>query len=273
MRAMPSTDFDFDFDTLVRAAVAEPVSGWRFPFLEGRMTRDELGWDYFAIACDLIAAAGSVLDHGTGGGEVLAELGLASGSMVATESYPPNVPIAAQALTRLGIYVVQVADGTFDTRGPSIKHPERRMPFADASFDLVLARHVAFSSAEIFRILRPGGHVFTQMGRVGARRQGEVELTDHFPGVAGHPWPAWSLTDHLAAAGLIIEDYREQLQRTHFEDVGALVYFLRTAPWTMPNFTVDGYRHRLHEIHEDIRAHGSLVTAGTAIVALATKPI
>jgi len=270
MSAMPSTESDFD--TLISAAQAEPVSGWRFPFLEGRRTLDELAWDYSAIARDLVHDASFVLDHGTGGGEVLAELGLPQKLMVATESYAPNAPIAAKALAPLGICVVQVAVGTFDTRGPSTEHPGRRMPFADASFDLVLARHVAFSSAEMFRILKPGGHLLTQMGRVGERRPGEVALTDHFPGVEANDWPAWSLTEHLAGAGFMIEDHREQLQRTHFRDIGALVYFLRTVPWAIPDFTVEGYRDRLRDMHDHIRAHGSLVTAGTAILAFATKP-
>jgi SAM-dependent methyltransferase len=270
MSAMPSTESDFD--TLVGAAVAEPVSGWRFPFLDGRRIGDEPAWDYSAIARDLVRDASFVLDHGTGGGEVLAELGLPYELMVATESYAPNVPIAARALSPLGICVVQVAAGTFDTRGPDREHPDRRMPFADASFDLLLARHVAFNSAEMFRILRPGGHLLTQMGRVGDRRPGEVTLNDLFPGGVVNTWPAWSLTEHLAAAGFMIEDYREQLQRTHFRDIGALVYFLRTIPWAILDFTVAGYRGRLGEMHDHIRAHGSLVTAGTAILAFATKP-
>ena len=204
---------------------------------------------------------------------MLAELGRPHDLMVATESHPPNVPIALRTLAPLGISVVQVASATFDTRGPTAEYPDRRMPFADASFDLVLARHVAFSSVEMFRILKPGGHLFTQMGRTGERRPGEVGLTDLFPGGKVNDWPAWSLTEHLTGAGFIIEEYREQLARTHFRDIGAFVYFLRTVPCAIPDFTVDGYRGRLLEMHEHIRAHGSLVTAGTGILALATKPL
>jgi SAM-dependent methyltransferase len=147
------------------------------------------------------------------------------------------------------------------------------MPFADSTFDLVLARHVAFSSAEVFRILRPGGTLLTQMGRVGVRRAGEVEVTDYFPGTAGPPWPPWQLTEHLSGAGFVIDDYREQLQRTHFLDIAALVYFLRTVPWAIPDFTVEGYRDRLWQLYEQITAHGSLITAGTALLARATKPL
>jgi SAM-dependent methyltransferase len=270
MAAMPSPESDFD--ALVSAAEAEPVSGWRFPFLEGRRTTHELAWDYTKIARGLVRDADVVLDHGTGGGEILAELGLPHELMVDTESHAPNVPIATRTLEPLGIRVVQVEAGTFDTRGPSIEHPDRRMPFADASFDLVLARHVAFSSAEIFRILRPGGRLLTQMGRVGERRPGEVTLKDHFPGVDVQDWPAWSLTEHLSAAGFVIEDYREQFQRTHFRDIGALVYFLRTVPWAIPDFAVERHRQLLLDMHDHIGRDGSLITAGTALLALATRP-
>ena len=126
---------------------------------------EPLGWDYTALARELVGAAESVLDHGTGGGEVLAEIGRGRGVTVATEPYPPNEPVAARTIAGLGIPVVRVEHGTFDTRGPSAGYPDRRMPFADETFDLVLARHVAFSPAEIHRILRPGGVLLTQMGR------------------------------------------------------------------------------------------------------------
>ena len=260
------------FEELIRAAVAEPVSGWRFPFLDGRRVFDELSWDYTALARDLMASADRTLDHGTGGGEVLADIGVARELTIATEAYPPNVPVARERLEPLGVRVVQVEHGTFDTRGPDAEHPDRRMPFEDGSFDLVLGRNVAFSSAEIFRILRPGGRVLTQMGRVGERRPGDVGLEDHFPGVEVTSWPSWSLTEHLDKAGFVIEEYREQLHRTHFHDIGALVYFLRTVPWAIPDFTVEKYRDRLLQLHERIEAEGSLFTSGYALFAQATKP-
>lgn len=220
-----------DFDALIREALDEPVSGWAFPFLDGRKTSDGLTWDYSELARVLVHEADAVLDHGTGGGEVLAGLGRPHGRMIATEAYARNVPVARRTPGPLGVDVVQVSEQTFDTRGPTAEHPDRRMPFDDASFDLVLARNVAFSSTEILRILRPGGHFLTEMGRAGAPRPGEVRLSHHFPDVKTNDWPAWSLLDHLNGAGFVIEEYREQLGRTHFHDIGALVYFLRTVPW------------------------------------------
>ena len=41
------------------------------------------------------------------------------------------------------------------------------------------------------------------------------------------------------AAGLAVTDLREQALRTVFNDVGAVVYFLRKVLWTVPGFTVE----------------------------------
>jgi hypothetical protein len=62
------------FEGLVAEAMAAPIEGWRFPFLEERLERDEPSWDWTGMAAGLVRDAGSALDHGTGGGEVLADV-------------------------------------------------------------------------------------------------------------------------------------------------------------------------------------------------------
>lgn len=261
-----------DFDTQLRVAFAEPISGWHFPFLKERRRIQKLEWDYPAIARDLVSNAERILDHGTGGGEILAQIGTGRDFTVATEAHAPNVGVAARTLAPLGVQVVHVESGTFDTRGPDSEHLSRRMPFSDSVFDVVLARHVAFSSAEIYRILRPGGTLLTQMGRVGPRRAGEISIHDYFPGTTGPSWPHWQLTEHLTAAGFQIDEYREQFQRNEFLDIAAVAYFLRTVPWVIPDFTAELYRDQLRQLYDHISTHGSLVTANTALMARATKP-
>ncbi len=44
-----------------------------------------------------------------------------------------------------------------------------------------------------------------------------------------------------------------------FNDVGAVVYFLRKVLWTVPDFTVEKYRHRLLVLHERINQDGPFV--------------
>lgn len=263
-----------DFDALLDEATRAAVAGWRFPFLDERIRTDALAWDYSALARDLVRDADRVLDHGTGGGEVLSELGMPRELLVATEGYPPNVSVAADRLRPRGIPVVQVSGGTLNTYGPDADKgsPDWHLPFADAAFDLVLARHVAFCSAEVYRVLRPGGRFLHEGGRVGERRPGEIDIWEYFPGAEGPGWGSWNVAEHLSAAGFVVDEYREQLQRTRFLDIAAVVFQLRAATWAIPDFTVAAYRERLWTVHTHIQEHGGVVTAGTALLAIATKP-
>ncbi len=62
---------------------------------------------YDGRARELLERATSLLDLGTGGGEHLANLGPFPPVAVATESYLPNVSVAADRFAPLGIHVVQ----------------------------------------------------------------------------------------------------------------------------------------------------------------------
>ncbi len=44
-----------------------------------------------------------------------------------------------------------------------------------------------------------------------------------------------------------------------FSDVGAVIYFLRKVVWTVPGFTVEGYRDRLRELHDQIQVEGTFI--------------
>src|SRR3984885_15278096 len=92
------------FEQLVAEAQAAPVSGWDFSWLTARSSsEDPLPWDYRAEVARYAAEARSLLDMGTGGGEWLASLTPHPPYTVATEGWPPNVPVAAQRLRQVGI--------------------------------------------------------------------------------------------------------------------------------------------------------------------------
>ena len=57
-----------------------------------------------------------------------------------------------------------------------------------------------------------------------------------------------------------------------FNDVGAVVYFLRKVLWTVPGFTVEGYRDRLRRLHEQIQAEGPFVAHAQRVLIEARKP-
>ena len=236
------------------------VDGWDFSWLDGRATEQRPSWGYQRALGARIARASAVLDIETGGGEVLAGAGPLAPLTVATESWPPNVAKATRLLHPLGAAVVATPDSA-------------SLPFADQAFDLVVSRHpVRAHWPEIARVLRPGGTYFSQ--EVGPASV--FEVVEYFLGPQPedarnrrHPNTA---RHGAAAAGLEVVDLRAESLRTEFFDIGAVVYFLRKVIWMVPGFTVDQYRDRLKELHEQILAEGPFVARTTRFLIEARKP-
>ncbi len=249
-------------EQLVAEGQFEPVEGWDFSWLEGRATEGRPPWGYARLLVPRVGAAGAVLDVQTGGGEVFAEvLGRADhlpGTLVATESWASNAAIARHHLAPFGVAVVEVAD-------------ESDLPLPDDHFDLIISRHPTVTVwTEITRTLRPGGTYLSQQVGAGSNR----ELTDFMMGpqpVSDHH-SARRAVDQAQDAGLRVVDLRQASLPTVFYDVGAVVYYLRKVIWTVPGFTVDGYRDRLAAMHEHIERHGPFVAHSRRFLIEATKP-
>ncbi len=249
MAAAADDWFDADvgrsFDALVDEAAEAAVDGWDFSWLDGRATEERPSWGYQRLLGDRLAGADAALDLQTGGGEVLAG---ARGdgfppTMVATEGWPPNVAAATALLHPLGAVVVA--------------HPDDApLPFGNDAFDLVTSRHPATVHwSEIARVLAPGGTYLAQ--HVGGGTN--VEISEHFLGPlhrADHRRHDLE-ADRARQAGLEIVECRNERLRLAFFDVGAMVYFLRKVVWTVPDFTVDRYRDRLRDLHDQIARDGA----------------
>jgi SAM-dependent methyltransferase len=239
------------FEALIAEAAAAPVDGWEFSWLDGRATEERPSWGYARLLVPRIAQARAVLDIQTGGGELLAEV-LAQVReqpplVAATESWPPNLVRARRNLEEFCTTVIEADD-------------DGDLPFPADTFDLVVSRHPTLTIwAQIARVLQPGGTYFSQQVGAGTNR----ELTHFMMG----PQPvseARSTRRALAkaeAAGLELVDLRQETLRAEFYDVGAVVYFLRKVPWTVPAFTVDGYREQLRRMQDRIDAEGPFVTS------------
>jgi SAM-dependent methyltransferase len=203
----------------------------------------------------------AALDLQTGGGEVLATIPAGPATLVATESWPPNLSVAQSNLARLGATVVEMADELDD------------FPFEEASFDLVVSRHpVGVRWDEIARVLKPGGTYFSQ--DVGHRSV--AELTEFMMGPQPEPDgptrdPKWSVID-AEAAGLTVIDVREFRGRMEFRDVAAVVHFLRKVVWIVPGFTVAAYWDRLRRMHEQLRNVGPFRATTVRFLFEARKP-
>jgi SAM-dependent methyltransferase len=249
---------DPEFDRLVAEGEAVPVAGWDFSWFDGRATEERPSWGYARMMAGRMAQASAALDIQTGGGEVLAGIPQPPSVLAATESWPPNVEIARRNLAPLGGRVVQVAD-------------DAGLPFPAESFDLVVSRHpVELVWPEIARVLRPGGTFLSQLVGAGSNR----ELSDFMMGP--QPVRKGRSTDWARAqaetAGLVVADLREQALRTVFNDVGAVVYFLRKVLWTVPGFTVAGYRDPLRRLHGKIQSEGPFVAHAQRVLIEARKP-
>lgn len=220
-----------------RARHTEPTSGWDFSSFGDAIRSEEPPWSYEALARDVLAGAASVLDVGTGGGEVLLSLGDAlPGDTVATEGWPPNLPVATAALAARGIPVV-----AYDAES------DAHLPFADGRFDVVLVRHEAYVASEVARVLTPGGMFLTQ--QVDGRDLSET--IDLFGGSLRYPDVTLArLRAEAEAAGLFVDDARDWTGTLTFADVATLVSYLRMVPWQVPDdFTVDRYADVLLALH------------------------
>jgi SAM-dependent methyltransferase len=253
------------FEDLIAEGESVPVDGWDFSWFatgraggasRARATEERPPWGYAKLLGQRLAALAGVpgagaLDLQTGGGEVLATaLAMGPGAppvLAATESWPPNVAVARRNLARFGAEVVALPDAHSD------------LPFGDGSFDLVVSRHpVHVPWAEVARVLKPGGRYLSQdvgPGSVAELTAFMMGPPDPSPPARPHRDPSWSVAG-AEQAGLTVVDLQEFHGRMEFNDVAAVVVFLRKVIWIVPGFTVAGYRDRLRALHEQIGRDG-----------------
>ncbi len=240
------------FARLLDEGMTAPLGGWEFTRFGDRLSTEPAPWDFADLVLPHARTARSMLDLGTGGGERLAALTMRPAVTVATESWPPNVPVAAARLAPLGVPVLQsegapdndVQDGT--ERG--------RLPLRTGSFDLVLSRHESYWPAEVARVLTPGGTFLTQQVGAGAADDFR-DLLGRPPAVPGR-WLLGYATEQLAGAGLRVLDGAEGAWTLVLADVAVLVWYLRMAPWLVPGFEPRREEDRLRAVQRTIDRSG-----------------
>ena len=251
-------------------AAQRPTSGWDFGWLGDRMQTIPLPWDYTAIVVDHVRRSPDVLDLGTGGGEWLAALPHRPAKAVATEAWMPNLPVAARRLEPLGVEVVRV-DAVSDNVFQQIARDEPRLPFADESFHLVVNRHESFVAGEVTRVLAGGGRFITQ--QLGDGLFGDFRsLFDALVGAA-RPWTLSLAVAQLEQAGLHITESSTGNETVTFRDVGALAWYLRMIPWTVPGFSIEAQRERLGELHQQMSNDRELTFTIPGFYLVAAKPV
>jgi SAM-dependent methyltransferase len=237
------------------AARARGFSGWDLSIAQPRLLEAGPPWSYTALVRQYAAGAGSALDMGTGGGELLATLRPAlPRRLVATEEWPPNVPVAARRLAPLGVSVLGAAS--------------LRLPFRAGCFGLVLNRHEYLDCAEIARVLRPGGHVVTQ--QVG--EENWRELRRFFPRMQRFTGLHAAYREGFAAAGLTILQDQERSYRVAYPTLSELVYLLSVMPWVVPDFALDRDLDALLALERACLTEDGLVLTESRFLIVAQKP-
>jgi len=247
--ALPSTDTGRvpDPDQLLEEAEVTDFCGWDFTTLGTRLVTEPPPWAFDEIVADCASNATTMLDMGTGGGEWLSSLRSRALVTVATESWPPNVGLAAAKLRTLGVPVVQ-DEGATDNLHQGRKDPRGRLAFRAESFDLVTNRHESFVASEVARVLRREGIFVTQQAHSGSQQFHEL-LGAQPPHV--EEFQMGMALEQLSAAGLTVDEAAEGHATTVFADIGALAWYLRSVPWAVPGFSVSAYREALVGLHGD----------------------
>lgn len=223
--------------------VNEKFEGWDFSYLEstGRMREFPLSWNYRNEIMLRMHGIFSLLDMGTGGGEFLSSLNPLPKYSCATEGYKPNISIAKDRLEPLGVKVYEIQS-------------DECLPFEDETFQLIINKHESYSPKEVKRILKNKGIFITQ--QVGGLNDKEI---NEILGAKKFEFMDWNLEKAVAqleTVGLKILEQKEDLTKTRFYDVGAIVYYLKAVPWQVPDFTVEKYFDKLVEIHNIIERLG-----------------
>ena len=230
------------------------MKGWTFDVIAVRLG-SEMPWDYESRARQLLSTADSVLDMGTGGGERFSEICKShSGLAVATEAWPPNVPVAAARLAPMGVAVVRASS--------------LQLPFADGAFDLVLNRHEELDPAEVARVIAAGGRVLTQQ----VRHDNWRELKEFFPRKTAYD-PHFELyRDGFRSAGLAVAHAETHESQTAFGSLGDIVYLLTAASWEVLDFDLEDGLEALLDLERKLTTEQGIVLTETRYIIEASKP-
>lgn len=231
------------FDKLVNEALDQDFSGWDFSWTHGRWHEEDPSWDYPQLVQTRILNTESLLDMGTGGGEFLASLNNLPEPTYATESYPPNIPVARARLEPQGIHVLAIAD-------------DRKFPLQDQSVQLVINRHESYWGPEVNRILKPNGIFLTQ--QVGSLDN--IQINEFLGAAIKSSAKEWALEKklrHLEQAGFRILRAEEEFLDSIFDDIGVVVFYLKIISWQIPDFSVEKYHKRLLTLHDTIEEQGA----------------
>ncbi len=259
-----------EFERLLQEAGSQPIEGWDFSWLYGRMSTTPPPWNFAEIVARHARESPDLLDVGTGGGEWLAALAYRPPRTVATEGWPPNVDVAGARLRPLGITVVRT-DGARDNVAQQPDEQSGSLPFPGASFALISNRHESFVAAEVARVLAPGGSFITQ--QTGGNYDQFYDALGLTRPSRGREWNLALATAQVNASGIEVLDSAEGHEETSYSDIGAIAWYLRAVPWAVAEFSLQSLRPSLLRLHERIKVDGPIVIRQPSFWLKGVKPL
>ncbi len=233
---------------------ARRLEGWAWD-IEPTLVGASQPWNFREMARQLVSNYQTVLDIGTGGGEAFVDICKGYNIFaVATEAWKINAPVAAKRLAQIEARVVQANS--------------HLLSFADASFDVILARHESFDPSEIVRVLSPRGHFLTQ--QVG--RSNWSELRPFFPRMTDFG-PNYELfQDGFRSLGLEIIQAETHDTYVSFANLGEVAYALTATPWTIPDFELERDLDALLDFGKQLIGPEGIVLTESRYIIEACKP-
>jgi hypothetical protein len=206
-------------DELLDEADRQPFSGWDFSWIKDRITAAPLPWDYTAAVVAQARGSSDLLDLGTGGGEWLASLALLPPLTIATEAWPPNVPVARSRRSARTSCRSRLLATTQDGR---LTPRARACRSWSGLLHLVVGRHESFEVVEVARVLAQGGWLITQQADAGNDVEYQTLLgMDPLPVDPRSRWEEW-FPAQLADAGFEVVEHAAAPFAQTIRDVGAL---------------------------------------------------
>ena len=193
--------------------------GWDFSQIN--TDRDPIPWNYARIVRSYLKSTDSVLDIGTGGGEIFLSLTSNIGEGTGIDQNPTMIETAKGNQSRLGVNNIKF----IEMDGSNLK-------FERDKFDIVLLRHLRVYVREIVCVLRPGGYFITQM--VGKRSSTNfLEAFGWTSDSFGPDWwqPVGELAKQFQDHGCTIVAQGEYDVGYWFKDIASFMFWMMAVPW------------------------------------------
>lgn len=245
-------------DLLAAEQRARLSTGWDLSSIDARPLGLPIPWDYEALAREALQRSHSTVDLGTGGGEVLLRIaeGIPFERLLATEQWAPNARLAHERLSSRGIPLVWC------------ESESNRMPFRQASFDLVLDRHEALDPQEVHRVLIPGGTLLTQQ----CTPDCWPELHRYFDRATRFPDHYHGYAQAFRDLGYAVQAERHDFE-TRFASLSEVVQMLIVAPWYVPELDVRKDLDALRALESELTTpDGGIVLRDGRYLLRAVKP-